>query len=107
MRKPIAIAAAVATAGALAVPALAATRTVKTGDNFFKPGKITLKKNDRLKTSWKGGAPHNIRAVKGPTRPSSGQPQVKDSFSYKFKKKGTWRFICDLHPEMKLTVRVK
>ena len=105
MRKPIAL---LATAGlaAAAVPAVAATRTVKVDDDFFSPKTLSVKKGTTVKWTWVGDAPHNVRAVKGPQRFGS---SIKSSGTYRktLRRKGTYRIVCTIHSgmTMKLTVR--
>ena len=105
MRKPIALLTAAGLAAA-AVPATAATRTVKVDDNFFSPKTLSVKKGTTVKWTWVGEAPHNVRAVKGPQRFGSA---IKRSGTYRrtLKRRGTYRIVCTIHSgmTMKLTVR--
>ena len=106
MRKPMALLATTALAAAAAVPAFAATKTVKVDDNLFSPRPVTVKKGTTVKWTWVGSAPHNVNAVKGPSRFSS---STKRSGTYRktLKRKGTYRIVCTIHAgmSMKLTVR--
>jgi plastocyanin len=108
MKKPLA--AGVATliaAGAIAVPALAATKSVQVKDNKFVATKITVRKGTTVKWVWKGKAPHNVTVTKGPKKFSS-KTQVKGSFSKKLTKAGTYTILCTIHaPGMKMTVTVR
>jgi plastocyanin len=108
MKKLIAAGAATAlAAGALAIPAFAATKTVQVKDNKFVAGSITVSKNTTVKWVWKGKAPHNVVVTKGPAKFKS-TTQVKGSFSKKLTKKGTYSILCTIHaPGMKMTVKVK
>jgi plastocyanin len=108
MKKTIAGAAAAAmAAGALAVPAFAATKTVQVKDNKFAPTSITVSKGTTVKWVWKGKAPHDVTVTKGPAKFKS-KIQSKGSFSKKLTKKGTYSIVCTIHaPGMKMTVRVK
>ncbi|MET0603114.1 MAG: plastocyanin/azurin family copper-binding protein [Baekduia sp.] len=108
MKKLIAAGAATAlTAGALAIPAFAATKTVQVKDNKFVASSITVSKNTTVKWVWKGKAPHNVVVTKGPAKFKS-TTQVKGSFSKKLTKKGTYSILCTIHaPGMKMTVKVK
>jgi plastocyanin len=108
MKKLIAGAAATTlTAGALAIPALAATTTVQVQDNKFVPTSITVKKGTTVKWVWKGKAPHNVKVTKGPATFGS-KIQVKGSFAKTLTKPGTYSIVCTIHaPGMKMTVRVK
>jgi plastocyanin len=108
MKKLIAAGAATAVAaGALAIPALAATTTVQVKDNKFAPRSITVKKGTTVKFVWKGKAPHNVTVTKGPAKFRS-TTQVKGSYSKKLTKAGTYTLLCTIHaPGMKMTVKVK
>jgi plastocyanin len=108
MKKLVAVGAATAVAaGALAIPALAATTSVQVKDNKFVAKSITVSKGTTVKWVWKGKAPHNVKVTKGPAKFSS-TTQVKGSFSKKLTKKGTYTILCTVHaPDMKMTIRVK
>jgi plastocyanin len=109
MKKPLA--AGIATliaAGAIAVPALAASsKTVQVKDNKFVANKITVRKGTTVKWVWKGQAPHNVTVTKGPAKFHS-KTVVKGSFSKKLTKAGTYTILCTIHaPGMKMTITVK
>jgi plastocyanin len=108
MKKLIAAGAATAlAAGALAIPALAATKTVQVKDNVFVAKRITVAKGTTVKWVWKGHAPHNVTVTKGPAKFRS-TTQTKGSFSKRLTKKGTYTILCTIHaPGMKMTVTVK
>jgi plastocyanin len=108
MRKLVALAVVVAlTAIAVTVvPAYAATKNVTVGNNFFSPKSLSVKKGTKVTFKWKGGVPHNVT-------PSSGRGGSKTSrkkgftYSKTFSKKGTFKYICTIHPgQMKITVKV-
>jgi plastocyanin len=110
LRKLLAVAV-TATMLVLAVPALAATRTVKVGDNWFvRDGgvpTVTVSKGTTVKWVWKGSKPHNVHALSGPRRFAS---PVQKSGTFKKKlPKGTYKIVCDVHgagdQSMKLVVR--
>ncbi|MCU1678260.1 MAG: hypothetical protein JWM93_3018 [Frankiales bacterium] len=93
MKKLIAAGAATAVAaGALAIPALAATTTVQVKDNKFAPTSITVKKGTTVKWVWKGKAPHNVTVSKGPAKFRS-TTQVKGSYSKKLTKAGSYSIV--------------
>jgi plastocyanin len=108
MKKLVAVGAATAVAaGALAIPALAATTSVQVKDKKFVAKSITVSKGTTVKWVWRGKAPHNVKVTKGPAKFSS-TTQVKGSFSKKLTKKGTYTILCTVHaPDMKMTIRVK
>jgi plastocyanin len=107
MKKSLAGVAAVIAAGALAVPALASTKTVQVKDNKFVANTLTVKKGTTVKWVWKGKAPHDVTVTKGPAKFKS-KVQVAGSFSKKLTKAGTYTIVCTIHaPGMKMTVKVK
>jgi plastocyanin len=108
MKKLIAAGAATAlAAGALAIPAFAATKTVQVKDNKFVASSITVSKGTTVKWVWKGKAPHDVSVRKGPAKFKS-TVQTKGSFSKKLTKKGTYSIVCTIHePGMKMTIKVK
>jgi plastocyanin len=108
MKKLIAAGAATAlAAGALAIPAFAATKTVQVKDNKFVAHSITVSKGTTVKWVWKGKVPHNVTVTKGPAKFKS-TTQVKGSYSKKLTKKGTYTILCTIHaPGMKMTIKVK
>jgi plastocyanin len=94
-------------AGALAIPALAATKTVQIKDNLFAPASITVSKGTTVKWVWKGKAPHNVKVTKGPAKFSS-TTQTKGNFSKKLTKAGTYSIVCTIHaPNLKMTIKVR
>jgi plastocyanin len=107
MKKLIAAGAATTlAAGALAIPAFAATKTIQVKDNKFVASSITVSKGTTVKWVWKGKAPHNVTVTKGPAKFKS-TTQVKGSYSKKLTKKGTYTILCTIHaPGMKMTVKV-
>jgi plastocyanin len=91
-----------------ASPAVAKTRSVKIGDNFFvRKGStptITVKKGTTVRWNWTGHHPHNVVG----SGPASFQSQVKTSghFAKKLKKAGTYTVFCSIHSGMKMKIKV-
>jgi plastocyanin len=107
MKKLVAGGVAVVTAGALAVPALAATKSVQVKDNKFVAKSITVKKGTTVKWVWKGKAPHDVSVTKGPAKFKS-SVKTSGSFSKKLTKAGTYTIVCTIHaPDMRMTIKVK
>jgi plastocyanin len=85
-----------------AVTALGATSSVAWKSPSIKTVKI--KKNSSVKWVWSDSKKHNLR---GPGL--SGTKFVKKrgyTVTRKFTRKGTFRYVCDLHANMKTTVKV-
>lgn len=107
MRKLVAVTTAGAVCAALAIPAFAATRTVRVDDDFFAPRTVTVKKGTTIKWRWVGENPHNVESTSGPAKINSGSPKVRDTYSKKMTRKGTYKVICEVHADMKGTIRVR
>ncbi len=97
----------------LAATALAATKTVKVGDNWFVRDSsgtptVTVKAGDTVKWTFVGDSSHDVSVTKGPVKFRS---PIKSSGSYKkvMKKRGTYSIICTIHGKsdqaMKLVVK--
>ena len=112
MRKLLAAVLATALAAVLAATALGAARTVKVGDNWFvRDGRgtpsITVAKGTRVRFTWVGRNPHNVRAYEGPARFRS-DTKTSGTFKKRLRKKGTYRILCDVHQAtMRMTITVR
>jgi plastocyanin len=108
MRKLIAVAAVVATAGIslAAIPAFGATKSISVGDNFFKAKSVSVRSGTTIKWTWKGSAPHNVTVTSGPKKFHS-KTQMKGSYSRKLFTKGTYRYVCTIHAGMSGKITVK
>ena len=78
----------------------AKTKTVTLKGKKFHPATVTIKKGGKVKWVWKDGAvPHNVTSTghkfKSSTLKTSG------TFTVTFKKKGTFKYTCTIHPGMK------
>lgn len=99
-----------AVAAVFAIPALAATKSVKVGDNYFvREGStptVTVKRNDTVKWNFAGENPHNVTVTSGPVRFRS---PTKSSGSYRKKvtRAGLYRIVCTIHSGQKMNLRVR
>jgi len=100
-----ALAAGLATAAVAAPVADGANKNV-TVDNFkFSPATVSIKRGDSV--TWRfrrDAAPHNARGsggIKSKARITTG------TYKKTFRKRGSFRYICTIHPNMKGTVRVR
>jgi plastocyanin len=90
-----------------AAPAAAKTKSVKIGDDFFKPKTVTVSKGTTVKWNWTGSRKHNVLVQKGPRHFQSAL-KSSGSFSRKLKKRGTYKIICSIHaPDMHMTIHVE
>jgi plastocyanin len=109
MKRLIALLVAVATvAAAVAVPAFAATKTVKVGPSIrFGTKRLNIKRGDTVKFQWTGKLPHNVRISKGPQRGTISRVKTKGTASRRFTRAGTYTIVCDVHqPTMRMTIHV-
>jgi plastocyanin len=97
----VGVAALLAPAGLIAVADAATTKTVSLKGVQFSPRSVTIKKNDRIKFKWAGGT-HNLIGPKANVAPRS-----SGSTTIKFTKKGSFKYVCTLHANMNVTVKVK
>ena len=97
--------------GVLAAQALAATRSVRVGDDYFvskgSPKTITVKRGTRVTWHFRGKSIHNVDARKGPVHFRSSY-KSGGTFSKRLTKPGTYVVYCDIHsPDMRMKIRVK
>jgi plastocyanin len=116
---------------ALAVPATGVAgkgkkAKVTVNDDFFNPDNLKVKKNTKVKFKWDETNlnTHNVTLKKGPKgvkktkKPcakgkitkcnKSASGSIGINFAPTFNKKGTYKFVCTIHPTvMQLTVKVK
>jgi plastocyanin len=88
-------------AAILAPAAFAATTEVKVKDDFFKPKRVEIQKDDKVRWVWKGSNVHNV-AIKKPGKKAVFKRsafKTDGKFSYTFGKTGTWKILCETHPE--------
>lgn len=84
----------------------AATKTVNLKNKRFSPATVTISKGSKVKWVWADPGhkvPHNIIAskFKGASLRKSG------TYTVTFKKKGTFTYLCSIHPGMNGKVIVK
>jgi plastocyanin len=112
MRKLIILALAVGCLGAVASVAMAASRSVKVGDNYYVRAsgvpKVVVSKGTKVKWRFRTGTPHTVTVKSGPAKFNSG---VRSSGIYAktLKKRGTYVIYCTIHgfsdQRMKLVVK--
>lgn len=90
-----------APAGYIAAAEAASTTTVKLKGVQFSTRSVSIRKGNAVKFQWAGGV-HNLvgPGAKVGAR-SSGSKVVT------FRKKGTFTYVCQLHANMNVKVRVK
>jgi plastocyanin len=88
------------------------TKTVKVGDDYYLPVKLTVKKGTKVRWTWLDGNQdtHDVRLKSGPKgvkKFKSGLAASDYSYSKKLTVPGTYKIYCSLHKEMKETIVVK
>jgi plastocyanin len=111
MRKFIVLCLAGALAGVLAATALAATKSVKVGDNYYVRSSgvptVTVKKGDKLKFNFKGSSPHNAQSSSISTGSCKTVRSSGSCTTPKLKKRGTFTIFCIVHGKADQSMRVK
>jgi len=74
----------------------ATTKTVDTGDNFYKPKTLTITAGSTVKWKNTGRSLHNVRPNKGK---AFGTDRLSPGSSYKhtFADPGTYKYYCSFH----------
>jgi plastocyanin len=87
-------------ATALAIPALAATRSVRVGDNYFVRSRgvptVTVRRGTVVRWVWKGRSLHNVTVVRGPVTFRS-PTKRRGIFRVRASRLGTYRIVCTIH----------
>jgi plastocyanin len=112
MKKLIAVALAAGCLGILASVAMAATRSIKVGDNYYvRPHgvpTVTVSKGSKVKWRFGTGTPHTVTVKSGPAKFNSGV-KTSGTFTKKLTKRGTYVVYCTIHgfrdQRMKLVVK--
>jgi len=88
-----------------AQPGRPVTHAVDVVNDSFQPATIVVKAGEKVTWHNSDDDPHTITS----TRPlfDSGGLARDDSYSYVFRKPGTYTYYCKVHPFMKGTVVVK
>ena len=116
MRRAVTLAAIGAAALAVAPAATAGStpkKTVKVGDYFLSPGKLTVRPGTKVTWKWlnSNGDTHDVKLKKGPKgvkKFHSDYASTDFSFARKLTKKGKYTVICTLHPtQMHQVITVK
>jgi plastocyanin len=97
-------------------PAAAAAKgkTVKVGDNYYSPKTMTVDRNTTVTWRWPGfdeaGDVHDVKLKSGPKGFKKFQSEAAAT-DYSFRRKltvaGTYKIVCTLHEEMRMTIRVR
>jgi plastocyanin len=101
----VAVLAGAATAAPAAAPA---TKQVALKRIAFTPATVTIKAGQRVRWVWQDGpyVPHNVRSVGRPRFQGSSR-KATGTHTVRFARRGTFRYVCTVHPGMagKVVVR--
>jgi len=112
-RHTIALTAMIAAAAVVALTGVAQAgpeATITVGNNFLAPSSKTVAAGTKLRFKWAGGLRHHIVKTEGPggdiRSPATSKRGV--NLTKVMRKRGTYRFICTIHPtEMRLKLVVR
>ena len=83
--------------------------TVKLDDDFFAPKSAKVSAGTKVRFKWVGEDDHSVAKRSGPG--GSFASELTDTrgvnFQKTFRKKGTYKLICTIHDQMKMTLEVK
>jgi plastocyanin len=87
-------------------------RTVKIGDNYYSPSKLTVNYGSTVTWKWPSvGDTHDVALRKGPkgARKFQSESYAADAtFRQKFTRPGVYRIYCTFHQtEMRMTITVR
>jgi amicyanin len=73
----------------------------------FKPASLTINVGDTVTWTNMDSAPHTVTSSSGPDKLDSPELQKGQSWSFTFRKAGSYSYYCAVHPDMKGSVTVK
>ena len=79
--------------------------TIVMRDFDFSPMSLTVKAGTTV--TWKNldGEPHTVASIDGAFH--SAALDEGDSFTFKFEKPGTYKYVCSIHPKMMAVIIVQ
>ena len=98
-----------------AAPVQGATKkTIKVGDYYYTPTTVAVKRSTTVTWRWPGfeeaGDVHDVKLKSGPKGVKRFASEAA-STDYAFKRKltvaGTYKIVCTLHHEMRMTIKVR
>ena len=92
--------------------AAAASTKVAVGDDYYGPTKLKVKPGTTVRWSWltDNTNSHDVKLSKGPRgvkKFHSASAATDYTYSRKLAKAGTYKIVCTLHQDMKMTITVK
>lgn len=96
MRRALAASILALSVAMLAAAAPAGAATVRVGDNYFSPKRLTVKQHTILKFRFVGERTHKVKVKRGPDRWSSPR-KSSGVFLHHLWLKGTYKLVCSIH----------
>lgn len=87
-----------------------ATKRVSVRDDLFVAKSVTIKSGDRVKWTWRDSNDHNVtfrKVPKGASKKPRAKTRSSGTFTRKFTKRGTYRYVCTIHEDFGMTGSVK
>ena len=90
----------------------AAKKTVNLGDNYYAPEILKVKRGTTVTWRWpdEAGDVHDVKLRSGPKGVKKFHSEAAStdfSFKRKLKVAGTYKLVCTLHHEMRMTIKVR
>jgi len=103
----IAVAAVAALGSHSALSTAAGTRTISVRDDYFSARKVTVSKNTLVTWRWSSSnsRPHDV-VSRGAKRFTSSKIKDSGTHRYRFKKAGTYKYVCTLHEDRGMTGQI-
>ena len=102
----VSLAAAVAVGGPRALSTAAATRTISVKDDVFAPKKATVSKKTLVTWRWASDSGAHDVVSRGTKRFKSSTIKSSGVHRYRFRKAGTYRYVCTLHEDKGMTGQI-
>jgi plastocyanin len=95
--------------GANDPPARAAAKSVQVRDNSFSPARSSARRRELVTFRWVGVNRHNVRGTAGQRFNSGFNGKTRGRFRIRVRaRRGVRiRFVCDFHPGMRGSIRVR
>jgi plastocyanin len=86
----------------------ARNQSVSVRDDFFRPGTVTVRRNQTVTWHWRGSNPHNVRFRRKAGRPRNCATKTRGRpCARRFRRRGTFRYVCSIHSGMRGRVVVR
>jgi plastocyanin len=89
--------------------ARAAAKSVQVRDNSFSPARSSARRRELITFTWAGANRHNVRGTSGQRFNSGFNGKTRGRFRIRVRaRRGrVIRFVCDFHPGMRGSIRVR